>query len=267
MNAKHEEPTRGKKSNEGNGSKVNGRVSNLHSFGDGGGDAMRLPVISGLIRRRVLVNFRVDEAVMRRFLPSPFRPKVHRGHAIAGICLIRLEQIRPGWLPGWCGITSENAAHRVGVLWDEPSGGSREGVFIPRRDTGSWLNHLGCGHLFPGEHHFANFTVADDGSRIAMAARSRDGFMSVQLRAVANDSLPESSCFESLAEASAYFEGGSVGYSVTRDGCRLDGVRLQTDGMGRLGRSRNGGQPQDSTPTEGGLGDLVGTVVVGFEGP
>jgi len=37
------------------------------------------------------------------------------------------------------------------------------------------------------------------------------------------------SCFASLAEASAYFEGGSVGYSVTRDGCRLDGMRLQTD--------------------------------------
>jgi hypothetical protein len=39
----------------------------------------------------------------------------------------------------------------------------------------------------------------------------------------------ESSCFESLAESSAYFESGSVGYSVTRDCCRLDGIRLQTD--------------------------------------
>ncbi|MBM4074009.1 MAG: hypothetical protein FJ271_34625 [Planctomycetes bacterium] len=53
--------------------------------------------------------------------------------------------------------------------------------------------------------------------------------MAVQLRAHESDSLPESSCFESLAESSAYFEGGSVGYSVTRDCCRLDGIRLQTD--------------------------------------
>jgi hypothetical protein len=190
---------------------------------------MRLPVIHGLIRRRLLVNFRVDAEVMGRFLPPPFRPKLHRGYAIAGICLIRLEQIRPGWLPRFCGISSENAAHRIAVLWDEPSGESREGVFIPRRDTGSWLNHFAGGRIFPGEHHLADFAVTDDGSRISMAIRARDGRMAVQVRAHETDSLPESSCFESLAESSSFFEGGSVGYSVTRDRCRLDGIRLQME--------------------------------------
>lgn len=191
---------------------------------------MRMPAIHGLIRRRLLVNFRVEAEVMERFLPPPFRPKLHRGYAIAGICLIRLEQIRPRWLPGFCGISSENAAHRVAVLWDEPSGRTREGVFIPRRDTGSWLNHLAGGRIFPGEHHLADFAVTDDGSRISMSIRARDGSMSVQVRAHVSDSWPESSCFESLAASSAYFEGGSVGYSVTRDCCRLDGIRLQTEG-------------------------------------
>jgi hypothetical protein len=191
---------------------------------------MRLPVIKGLIRRRLLVNFRVDADVMRRFLPSPFRPKLHHGYAIAGICLIRLEQIRPEWLPRFCGISSENAAHRIAVLWNEPSGESREGVFIPRRDTGSWLNHSAGGRIFPGEAHLADFDVADNGCRICMSVRARDGLMAVQLRAHESDALPESSCFGSLAESSAYFEGGSVGYSVTSDCCRLDGIRLQTDG-------------------------------------
>lgn len=193
-------------------------------------NAMRLPVINGLIRRRLLVNFRVDAEIMRRYLPPPFRPKLHRGYAIAGICLIRLEQIRPGWLPGFCGISSENAAHRIAVLWDEPSGETREGVFIPRRDTGSWLNHFAGGRIFPGEHSLADFSVTDESSRISMSIRARDGRMTIQLRAHESDSLPESSCFESLAESSTYFEGGSVGYSVTRDCCRLDGIRLQTDG-------------------------------------
>jgi len=190
---------------------------------------MRLPVINGLIRRRLLVNFRVDPEVMGRFLPSPFRPKLHAGHAIAGICLIRLEQSRPGWVPPVLGISSENAAHRIAVVWNTPSGEAREGVFIPRRDTGSWLNHFVGGRLFPGEQHLADFAVTDDGSRISMSIRSRDGRMSVQLRAHEGDSLPASSCFQSLTESSRYFEGGSVGYSVTRDCCRLDGIRLQTD--------------------------------------
>ena len=191
---------------------------------------MRLPIIHGLIRRRLLVNFRVDAEVMKRFLPSPFRPKLHRGYAIAGICLIRLEQIRPGWLPRFCGLSSENAAHRIAVQWEESSRDSREGVFIPRRDTGSWLTYFGGGRVFPGEHQFADFAVTDDCSHISLSIRARDGRMAVQLRAHESDSLPESSCFESLAESSAYFECGRVGYSVTRDCGRLDGIRLQTDG-------------------------------------
>lgn len=167
---------------------------------------------------------------MSRQLPAPFRPKLHAGYAIAGICLIRLEGIRPGWLPRFCGITSENAAHRIAVRWTEPGGAEREGVFIPRRDTGSRLNHYAGGRLFPGEHQWAAFQVDEDGDRIAMDIRAQDGGMSVQLRARTGEALPAASCFGSLAESSAYFEGGSVGYSVTRDCCRLDGIRLQTEG-------------------------------------
>ncbi|HEX7262278.1 MAG TPA: DUF2071 domain-containing protein [Luteolibacter sp.] len=190
---------------------------------------MRLPVIHGLIRRRLLINYRIDAEVAGRFLPPPFRPKLHNGYAIAGICLIRLEEIRPGWLPRICGISSENAAHRFAVLWEEPLGQSREGVYIPRRDTGSLLSHLAGGRVFPGEHQLADFDVTDDGSRIAMTIRARDGEMAVELRALECATLPETSCFRSLAESSAFFESGGVGYSVTRDCCRLDGIRLVTD--------------------------------------
>lgn len=190
---------------------------------------MHLPAIQGLIRRRLLVNFRVDAEVMGRFLPSPFRPKLLQGYAIAGICLIRLEEIRPGCLPAALGIASENAAHRVAVLWDEPSGEVREGVFIPRRDTDSWLNHMAGGRLFPGEHQRAEFTVTDQDGRISLAARAVDGGMQVRVVGEEAEALPESSCFRSLAESSAFFEGGSTGYSVTRDCCRFDGIRLETE--------------------------------------
>ena len=37
---------------------------------------MRLPTIEGTIRRRILVNYRVDPAVIQRHLPSRFRPKL-----------------------------------------------------------------------------------------------------------------------------------------------------------------------------------------------
>jgi hypothetical protein len=191
---------------------------------------MRLPIIHGVIRRRLLVNFRVDAEIVQRQLPAPFRPKLHEGFAIAGICLIRLEQIRPLGLPEFCGISSENAAHRVAVCWEEASGETREGVFIPRRDTGSRLNHLAGGRIFPGEHHLAAFSVEDTGSTVALSIRARDGGMHLDLRAHATDELPRTSRFRSLAETSAFFESGSVGYSATQDCCRLDGLRLETEG-------------------------------------
>ena len=94
---------------------------------------MKLPVIQGIIRRRILANFRVEPQVMQRQLPSRFRPKLQAGFAVAGICLIRLEHIRPRFVPESVGLNSENAAHRVAVLWDE-DGATREGVFISRHE-------------------------------------------------------------------------------------------------------------------------------------
>jgi hypothetical protein len=189
---------------------------------------MRFPLITGLIRRRLLVNFRVDPATIQSVLPSKFRPKLHRGYAIGGICLIRLERIRPAGFPSWCGISSENAAHRIAVEWDDEKGKFQEGVFIPRRDTGSRLNHLTGGRVFPGEHHLATFDVTDDGDRIDFAMQTVDRTVAVKLRGRGSDRLPASSVFSSLAESSAFFEGGSLGFSVTRDADRLDGLNLKT---------------------------------------
>jgi hypothetical protein len=189
---------------------------------------MRLPVIHGVIRRRILVNFRVDPEVMQAQLPSRFTPKLQGNHAIAGVCLIRLEAIRPRLLPAFTGISSENAAHRVAVLWEADAGEKKEGVFIPRRDTGSLMNHLAGGRIFPGEHHRAVFNVCEDGKQIDFRMRSVDGSVSVRVSGHIGGTIPSSSCFSTLEKASSFFEPGSLGYSVTSEAGRLDGVELRT---------------------------------------
>jgi hypothetical protein len=189
---------------------------------------MKIPSLEGIIRRRMLINFRVDPNVMKALLPAPFRPKLHHDYAIAGVCLIRLEKIRPEGLPEFLGISSENAAHRVAVEWNDPVGELREAVYIWRRDTGSWLGQLAGGRLFPGEHHAAKFRVADDGVAVDFSMQSTDGAVSFRVRGREAEILPRSSCFGSMAESSRFFENGCLGYSVTRDLHRLDGLRLQT---------------------------------------
>jgi hypothetical protein len=46
---------------------------------------MRIPRIRGLIKRRILANYRADPDRVRKLLPPVFRPKLHAGHAIVGV--------------------------------------------------------------------------------------------------------------------------------------------------------------------------------------
>jgi hypothetical protein len=188
---------------------------------------MRLPVIQGTIRRRILANFRVDPEVIQRELPNRFQPKLQNGFAIAGICLIRLEHVRPRLTPEIVGLSSENAAHRVAVVWNE-HGQAREGVFISRRDSNSQINHLLGGRIFPGEHHAAHFSVTESEDKIDLKMKSDDGSVMVEVAGRIAAELPSTSVFPSLSEASAFFETGSIGYSVTREPERLDGLELRT---------------------------------------
>lgn len=108
---------------------------------------MRLPAIHGIIDRRILPNFRIDPHCLAAALPNPFRPQLFGDFAIGGICLIRLKRIRPKFLPAPWSIGSENAAHRIVVEWDT-NGETKQGVYIPRRDTNSRLNSWAGGPTF-----------------------------------------------------------------------------------------------------------------------
>jgi uncharacterized protein YqjF (DUF2071 family) len=121
---------------------------------------MKLPTIHGYIDRRILVNFIADPDIVRKIIPAPFRPKIYKDKAILGICLIRLKNIKLKGLPDFIGISSENGAHRIAVEWNE-QGQTKEGVYIPRRDTSLRLNALAGGRIFPGKHYFAKFNVKE----------------------------------------------------------------------------------------------------------
>jgi len=187
---------------------------------------MRIPVVRGIIDRRILVNYRVDSAAMARILPAPFRPQLVNGFAVGGICLIRLKHVRPRFLPMPWGIGSENAAHRIAVEWDA-DGGPAEGVYIPRRDTDSRLNSLAGGRLFPGVHHHATFVVSETEQRLSVRMRSDDGSTSMAVSGTPTHRFPNGSVFPSLAEASRFFEAGSLGYSATSREGKFDGLELR----------------------------------------
>ncbi len=185
---------------------------------------MKIPAIKGMIDRRILVNFTVDPDIAQKIIPFPFRPKIYKGKSIVGICLIRLRHIRPIGLPNFVGITSENGAHRIAVEWDE-NGKTKAGVFIPRRDTSSLINSIAGGFLFPGVHYRAKFDVNESGDHYSVAFESSDG-TTISIDGDRTEVLNPDSIFESLAEASRFFEDGAIGYSPNGD--KFDGMQLKT---------------------------------------
>lgn len=189
---------------------------------------MKIPTLQGIIKRRILVNYRADPKIVQKILPQGFRPKLYKNYAIAGICLIRLEHIRPKHFPEFVGISSENAAHRIAVEWEE-NGEIKEGVYVPRRDTDSLINSTVGGKLFSGEYNQADFEVEENKNEIDFKMKSEDGEVSVSFAGKFAENLPENSIFNSLEEASNFFEKGSLGYSATQNADKLDGIFLKIE--------------------------------------
>jgi Uncharacterized conserved protein (COG2071) len=189
---------------------------------------MKGPALAAVMERRILVNYRVDPDLLGSYLPAPFRPALVGGHGVAGICLIRLGRIRPAGLPA-AGLRSENAAHRAAVCWDGPDG-PVAGVYVPRRDTSSWLAALAGGRLFPGYLHLARFRAHEDAEGYRIHVASRDGTVHIEVEAHLAGELPPGSIFTSLEAASGFFRRAPAGYAATPAVGVFDGVELETAG-------------------------------------
>lgn len=187
---------------------------------------MWLDTIHGTIERRVLLNYRLDPAALQRVLPLPFRPKLFRGHAIGGLCMIRFGGLRPRYTPSWVGLGSENAAHRIAVEWEE-DGKRREGVFIPRRDTNSKFNRVFGGRIFPGIFRSSAFEIRETSSSISIRILHENGRDEVAFSGQLAECLPKTSIFPSVTEAAAFFSLGATGYSATKDPGHFHGMELR----------------------------------------
>lgn len=192
---------------------------------------MHVPAVRGVIDRRILANYRVQPTALDAVLPEPFEPWTVDGWGVGGICLIRLTDMRPPGVPAALGMTSENAAHRIAVEWKQ-GGEQRRGVYVPRRDTNSWLQVVFGSRLFAGAYSHATFLTAERGDRYGVSMWSDDGAANVAVDGRVVEGLPESSVFADLDTASTFFREGSLGYAPAERG--VDGVSEGDAGEGAV---------------------------------
>lgn len=186
-----------------------------------------MKAVRSTIERRLLVNWRADPGDVGPLLPAPFRPHLVDGSAVVGVCILRLEHVRPPGLPRWAGTGFTSAAHRVSVSWDGPDGTEEHGVYVVRRDTSSRLVAAAGGRLFPGALRRARFVEASTKDELACCFASGDG-TSVDVHGVIGGA-DRSHLFASPAMAERFFLGGAVAYSPNAGGDDLDALELAAD--------------------------------------
>jgi hypothetical protein len=186
---------------------------------------MNMFIFKGRLARRILVNYRADPEVVRPLLPAPFEPLLEAGRAVVGLCLIRLEALRPLGLPRALGLSSENAAHRIAVR--RPGG---TGVFVLRRDSPSLVAVAAGGRLFPGVHGRASLEVEERGQLRRVAMRTADGAGDVRVEVRPVERPAVGSLFPDVDAASRFFRTGAVGFSRGHRPDRLEGMELRLHG-------------------------------------
>lgn len=177
------------------------------------------------LRRRLLLSYRLDPAVARGLLPERFRPQLVNGYALAGVCVLGIEDIRPRWFRGRWGLRSENAAHRMAVEWDE-NGEIHRGVYIFERHSSAWSPVLLGGRLFPGVHRKARFTIDESGDRYALTMDAKGESLAADVEIGGEW---RSGVFATVEEASDFYRAGRIGWSRRHDGETFEAVALTSE--------------------------------------
>ena len=172
-----------------------------------------------------MLNYRADPKVVKRLLPDPFSPKLYHGYAIVGVCLVRLESLRPRGLPACLGVSSENAVHRIASEWIDSKKNSHDGFFVARRDTDLWLRTIFPGGFSDPGYHRARFAIEESAAHVEFTCRSVDKTTEIIFSGDDALQLPASSCFKSLEED--FFRFGDSGSSLVEDTKSLGGIALE----------------------------------------
>ncbi|MEO0468253.1 MAG: hypothetical protein AAF206_01435 [Bacteroidota bacterium] len=172
---------------------------------------MKVPAVQGIIDRRILITYKIDVNVLRKFLPAPFRPRVVDGYGIGGVDLLRQKQLRMRGLPMMMSLNIDSAFHRFAVEWDE-YGQTRTGMYVPRRDTSSLMAVIASGRLFPGVQNLSRFRADDSEGQYRVSVQAKDN-TKIFFRGRESDRFPFESVFDELDAASAFFGSSQMSYS------------------------------------------------------
>ena len=182
--------------------------------------------VTGRIRSRLLVNAVVDPDEAAPHLPAGLRPRVVGGATVVGCCLLDIDEVRPAGAPAIVGQRLCAAAHRISAEWEDRSGTTVTGVFVPARHTASRLAIALGGRWFPGVHARSRIGLAASDHDLRWSSTPMDT-AGLGIRACA--SIPRRAEVRDACEPVAdTCLGASIGVSRDHRGA-LEAVRMEPD--------------------------------------
>ena len=172
--------------------------------------------VCGVVERRLLVNYRVELDVLDTVLTDPLRGREvgDTGKGVGSVCITRVEDTRPGFLPESLGVTVEMATHRVYARVED---GGDHCVYVPWRGVSSRFHALVLSSLLPTDFDSADFLTEDrDGARQVRVDWDSD-VAGVVFRDTDRDTVDDDSVFYSVESASTFLCEAGVEYAMTGD--------------------------------------------------
>jgi hypothetical protein len=131
----------------------------------------RRHALRGRVRRRLLLNAVVDPGEAADRLPPGLRPHVFEEGTVVGCCLLDVAHVRPAGLPAIAGRRLRAAAHRISAEWEDASGATVVGVYVPMRHTDARAAVAAGGRLFPGVHERASVDIVSSDAHLSWSSR------------------------------------------------------------------------------------------------
>jgi hypothetical protein len=186
-----------------------------------------------VLRSRLLVNATVDPDEAAARLPHGLRPHVTPVGTVVGCCLLDIVELRPQRLPARLGTKQRAAAHRISVEWEDDTGDTVVGVWVPGRRTDARLAAALGGRWFPGVHRPAAVHLDSSAGRVAWRVDDADDFfvdvVGVAGAAVGGEvrDVVAETCLTAAVGLSADHRGGLEAARMDPDVCRARAVSIE----------------------------------------
>lgn len=153
----------------------------------------------------VSINYAVDPQALKRLLPEPLEPEIHRDRAWVQVLLSSLRDLRPQGLPALFGVNFYQVSYRAAVWFPDQEGRARRGGYFIRSET----NHAvmrAVGNAL-AEFRFHDFGAAQmvmlrNGRSLILGVEAErpGGQLFARFETPGTDQPPARSCWTSLRD-------------------------------------------------------------------